>query len=487
MIDTIIFDLNNVAENYDEFKIEIEHHIPEVLINACKLLDCPYDKNELEKLYKKRLLIINNVPFQHHPAFWQSLFEEYLKRNLSYKEISKIYDSYLSKYHEIINCYPDFIDAIDISIKNNYKIGVIANGNTKRIYKFLEKFNLIRKLNSIVTSGSTPFSKPNSAIFELSIFNLKSLPFNSIFVGDRLDTDIVGSNRVGMWSVHLRRGAAQNAVPKNIDFVPDFSIDSLNNLFEVPIFKNTSQISDIVIPCGGRGKRMGNLTINKQKCMLPDNRNPILYTISKIMAKCGVEKIHFLLGHGSEHIKRYFSSISKFHSDFVFHDTHKECTGQALYAILDILPDRFFYCHGNILFPPSLVFRLEKKFYMNNYKSTFVITDNNTAKTHPVFSFSKETIVDIQRYDRDIRDIEEAAFSYSMGFAVINKNDIFHGIKEFPGPDVTTEQLFLGSLKKVDTLMFNEEWYHLEREEDLLKYNSYYKLIESKLECLANN
>lgn len=481
MIDTIIFDLNNVAENYDEFKIEFEHHIRDVLLKACELLGCAFDENTLTELYAKKLSIINTVPFQHHPAFWQSLFEDYLKRNLYYSEIAKIYDSYLCKYSEIIDCYPDFIETIGICKSKNLKIGIIANGNAKRIYRFLEKFNLIDKFDTIVASGFTPFSKPNPAIFELAVFNLKSLPLNTIFVGDRLDTDILGSNRIGIWSVHLLRGSAKNHIPHDLDHIPDFSIENLKSIFSIPLFKQTETVTDVVIPCGGRGKRMGNLSKNSQKCMLPSDNTPILKTISKLMEKCGLKTIHFLLGHNSHEIKDFFSKLNGFSVSFRFHEAQKESTGQALYSVLNDLPESFFYCHGNILFPPSLVFKLQKKYYTNNHKSTFVTTTDKTAETHPVFALSNGNVIAIERYDRDIKD--NTPF-YSMGFALINKTDIFHGVTNYPESKITTEQLFARSFKKVDTLNYKDEWYHLENQDDLLQYKSFLQIIESNLECL---
>jgi len=66
----------------------------------------------------------------------------------------------------------------------------------------------------------------------------------------------------------------------------------------------------VVILAGGRGKKMGMLTLNKQKCMLPvgKDKKPILEYVTRQIQKHGLKDIIMLVGYKYEQIKNYFGN-----------------------------------------------------------------------------------------------------------------------------------------------------------------------------------
>ncbi|WP_253259302.1 HAD-IIA family hydrolase [Subtercola boreus] len=74
--------------------------------------------------------------------------------------------------------------------------------------------------------------KPEKAIFEAAVKRFAAE--TPLFIGDRLDTDIVGANRAGMRSVHVLTGidGAKQLIAADKDSRPTYILDDLRGLFE---------------------------------------------------------------------------------------------------------------------------------------------------------------------------------------------------------------------------------------------------------------
>ncbi|TPW74891.1 HAD-IIA family hydrolase [Schumannella soli] len=72
--------------------------------------------------------------------------------------------------------------------------------------------------------------KPERAIFDAAIQRFGST--SALFIGDRLDTDIIGANRAGLRSVHVLTGIdrAKQLLPADADSRPDFILGDLREL-----------------------------------------------------------------------------------------------------------------------------------------------------------------------------------------------------------------------------------------------------------------
>ncbi len=109
--------------------------------------------------------------------------------------------------------------------EEKYKIGLICNtgrtpGSTIRI--LLERLGMLRCFDLTAFSNELRIRKPDSRIFLHTLNQLRSLPQNSLHVGDMLELDVVGAKKVGMISVYFN----PNHTPiEQVD--PDFTIDHL--------------------------------------------------------------------------------------------------------------------------------------------------------------------------------------------------------------------------------------------------------------------
>jgi len=91
---------------------------------------------------------------------------------------------------------------------------------------------LVSAVHTAVGRLSTVAGKPETPIFEEAVSRFAAK--KALFLGDRLDTDILGANRAGIASLHVLTGIDR---PKHVlaappDSRPDFIVADLRGLFE---------------------------------------------------------------------------------------------------------------------------------------------------------------------------------------------------------------------------------------------------------------
>jgi HAD superfamily hydrolase (TIGR01662 family) len=96
------------------------------------------------------------------------------------------------------------------------RIGLVSNaGYDEDIQILIDKAGLRSYLDFIISSAACGLRKPHPRIFELALEALDARPEETVMVGDFLEADILGANRLGMGSVWITRrvdtAAAQGA------------------------------------------------------------------------------------------------------------------------------------------------------------------------------------------------------------------------------------------------------------------------------------
>lgn len=463
LIQTIFLDLNNVGENYSSFEKLLPQVFANVTVKILNHFKIQDKKNDFERLITEYQLITTNNPFHHYPSFWQHITERLLNRNLSFNEIETIYEFYLIEYENNINIFDDYILLIDSAIKNEMKLGLIANGNTQRIYRFLDKYMLQNKFSTVIPSGSSPFKKPDKEIFRLGLLNLNTNPINSIFIGDRNDTDIKGANTTGIWSIQLKRPEMKASNFQEEILIPDFTVNKLDEVWNLPLFNISNTINSVVIPCGGKGSRMEELTKDKQKCLLEILEQPLLLRIVNKLKSFGIINFYFITKHKEELVHEYFQDGAKFGINAHYLTNAFNSTSAGILSNIENLPEKFFYSHGNIILSNYAISKIIKAAHLNQQNSVFLITKNPIAKTHPIFNYNNNKLVSITR---KLPESDNGQLSFfSIGFSYLNKRDIKRIKVEDLEIDTTTEQLLI-HLNKLRTIKFDSPWLHLETRDD---------------------
>ncbi|MHC5108314.1 MAG: HAD family hydrolase [Planctomycetota bacterium] len=108
------------------------------------------------------------------------------------------------------------------------RMGVVSNTcfPSVAIDTYLETKGLLKFFPIRVYSSDVRFMKPSRQIFRFALDQLDIEPGRILYVGDRLDNDVMGASRVGMKTVHYSPQRRR----RNWLVIPDFSITSLPEL-----------------------------------------------------------------------------------------------------------------------------------------------------------------------------------------------------------------------------------------------------------------
>lgn len=122
------------------------------------------------------------------------------------------------------------------AFSKRYKLAIVSNTYTwgdEEVTKALQRADLAKYFDAIVTSVSAGSSKPDNGIFLKALRLLNMPPEESVMIGDRIDTDISGANTLGMISILFRWNDRYPALIVNDIDMPDYVISSMHELPEL--------------------------------------------------------------------------------------------------------------------------------------------------------------------------------------------------------------------------------------------------------------
>lgn len=115
--------------------------------------------------------------------------------------------------------------------KMGYRLALIANDDSIGARNIISANGLEDKFAAIIISEEIGIEKPDGRIFTTALDKLGVEPENAVMVGNRIDTDIVGANRLGMKSIQFKWNNRYNNSMDSEEEKPDFIVESL---FELP-------------------------------------------------------------------------------------------------------------------------------------------------------------------------------------------------------------------------------------------------------------
>jgi HAD superfamily hydrolase (TIGR01662 family) len=131
--------------------------------------------------------------------------------------------------YEVIN---GAVEALS-RLKGRYKLAIVSNTfswGDRDVSNALRRKGLTRYFDAIITSVDAGSRKPDNGIYLKALDLLGCTPEEAIMVGDRVDTDIVGANMIGMTSILCRWNDRYPVEVENEGFLPDYIIGSIDEL-----------------------------------------------------------------------------------------------------------------------------------------------------------------------------------------------------------------------------------------------------------------
>jgi HAD superfamily hydrolase (TIGR01549 family) len=122
------------------------------------------------------------------------------------------------------------------------KLGIVANHWPEpgwAVRAEIERLGVAGLVDAIVLAGEVGARKPDRAIFEAALRELDVEPFDTMFVGDRLDADVRGAGELGMITVQALWFRVDDATGDPAGIEPDFlaftPMDVLNAVKRVAV------------------------------------------------------------------------------------------------------------------------------------------------------------------------------------------------------------------------------------------------------------
>jgi len=102
----------------------------------------------------------------------------------------------------------DAIPTLETLREQGYRLGLISNtSDDKNVQQLVDRCGLRPYFEIILTSAGCGFRKPDERIFRLAVDFFGISPGQTAMVGDTLEADILGANKMGIYSIWITRRA----------------------------------------------------------------------------------------------------------------------------------------------------------------------------------------------------------------------------------------------------------------------------------------
>jgi putative hydrolase of the HAD superfamily len=133
------------------------------------------------------------------------------------------------QYHDrrvdLVYLFPESISTLEALRERGHRLAMITNGGAEGQRAKIVRFDLEKHFDYIVVEGEFGHGKPDERVYRHALEQLGVEASEAMMVGDDLERDVAGPQRVGMCGVWVDR--AGNGLPTECTIRPDRIIDSL--------------------------------------------------------------------------------------------------------------------------------------------------------------------------------------------------------------------------------------------------------------------
>jgi putative hydrolase of the HAD superfamily len=117
--------------------------------------------------------------------------------------------------------------------ESGYKLGIVSEGRAVKQWQKLIQLGIQHLFNRVLISEEIKDDTVTPEMFKLVLKELGASPEETVFVGNRLDTDILCANKAGIISVRMRKGEHRVEEPKSPEMAPKYEISKISEIFDV--------------------------------------------------------------------------------------------------------------------------------------------------------------------------------------------------------------------------------------------------------------
>ena len=227
-IKTIFFDLDNTLFDH----MHAEQTTLKLLLDSKPELFAKVNREDFLRIYDKNNTILwkqmadgEVSPAELKILRFKMTFEEL---NLTPIDYSAFSENYLSIYSKQALVISNAIEILDY-LKPKYSLGILSNGFPKVQESKLLRLNMQSYFEYKTYSEDIGVAKPYPGIFSEAARKANSKPFETVYIGDSFENDIVGAKNFG-WQAIFFNPKKTSGNSSLADFVISDLID-LKNIF----------------------------------------------------------------------------------------------------------------------------------------------------------------------------------------------------------------------------------------------------------------
>jgi len=142
----------------------------------------------------------------------------------------EIADMYSKERVEAIDFFPGAEDTLKYLNEQNIALALVTNGQSQKQRTKIQRFRLERFFSIILIEGELGYGKPNEAVFLRALDELNLDPESVWFVGDNLEWDVEGPQKLGIFGIWNDYG--KQGLPLSSKIIPDRIITNISELVE---------------------------------------------------------------------------------------------------------------------------------------------------------------------------------------------------------------------------------------------------------------
>lgn len=178
---------------------------------------------------------------KHYNYFIRRLNQVYedfdISFNMKYKFISAAVMAYHKEKIESIKLYDDVIPILKDLKEKDIKTAIITDGIPIKQWEKILRLDLDPLIGLVIISDQIGVRKPNPWLFEFCLNEVGVKGEEAIYIGDRIERDIVPANKNHIYSVYIHRGGKYDTYTKRDNLrkyeTPNFEIESLDELSNI--------------------------------------------------------------------------------------------------------------------------------------------------------------------------------------------------------------------------------------------------------------
>jgi putative hydrolase of the HAD superfamily len=137
-------------------------------------------------------------------------------------------DTYGARRHRGMRAIEDSIETVRWFRESGCRLALLTNGNADGQREKIERFQLPDLFHAIFIEGELGFGRPDPRVYRLGLEALGTHPGDTWMVGDNLEWDVVGPQRLGIYGIWI--DARDQGLPQGSSARPDRIIGRLAHL-----------------------------------------------------------------------------------------------------------------------------------------------------------------------------------------------------------------------------------------------------------------